>query len=142
MDQESFFTFGTIMGLVIAAVGLVLVLLGQGRLREQLRRSRSWRRDRATVVGYDWRGMGDQSVQHWVMERTDPRGEVHRTQSEFGMSHGTMRRFPFDVDVLVDPEDESSYVLAGGCRSGWGGLAFVLGGAVLATLGLLILIFS
>ena len=117
-----------IIGIVGAVAGISLILLGGRSVARQASRASRWRRERATVVGYDWRGADDHAVQHWRIERTDARGTVHRTTSQLGMSHGTMRRFPFDVDVLVDPHDESSFVLAGGCRSGWGGLLAVFAG--------------
>ena len=122
----------TLLGGLLAGSGLTSV----GR---HVHRSRTWHRGRATVVGDDWSGRPGKQVQHWVMERTDSLGRTHRAVSELGVSGGTLRPFPFDVDVLVDPADESTFVLAGGCRSGWGGLFLGLVGGIFLVAGLVIL---
>lgn len=128
-----------VLGVMFTLVGGLVAASAVSSVRDQARRARSWRRGRATVVGYEWRGRHDRSVQHWVMERTDSLGRTHRTVSGLGASGGTLRSFPFDVDVLVDPADESRFVLAGGCRSGWGGLVLAVGGGLFLLVGLGIL---
>lgn len=130
----------TVFGALFLLVGGVLFLIGLRLVGPQVARGRSWRRDRATVVGYDWRGAGEHSTQHWILERTDAYGRTHRGRSTLGMSHGTMRPMPFEVDVLVDPHDESSFVLASGLRSGWGGLAFVMAGSLFVSVGVVVLV--
>ena len=128
-------------------IALLLLLLGAGAttlglvlVSRHLGRARTWRRERATVTGYVWSGTADRSNQHWVMERTDSAGRTHTARSTLGVSWGTVRQLPFDVDVLVDPEDESRFVLAGGCRSGMAALAFVVAGLLLAGVGAAILL--
>lgn len=128
-----------VLGVIFTLLGGAFLAWGGSSVRRQAGRARSWRRDRATVVGYEWHGPHDRSVQHWVMERTDPLGRTHRAVSELGVSGGTLRRFPFDVDVLVDPADEARYVLAGGCRSGWGGIFLAVVGGVFLVAGVVIL---
>lgn len=127
------------IGVGFTLLGGLLAWSGLSSVARHVRRSRTWQRERATVVGYDWRGRSGKEVQHWVMERTDSLGRTHRTLSELGSSGGTLRRFPFDVDVLVDPADGSTFVLAGGCRSGWGGLLLGLGGGFFLLVGLVVL---
>ncbi|MFK5582960.1 DUF3592 domain-containing protein [Serinicoccus sp. LYQ131] len=116
-------------------VGGVLAVIGLTTVRRHLVRVRTWRREQATVVDHQWRGAGDSSTQHWVVERVTPSGAVARTVSQMGTSHGTLRGFPFPVTVLVDPADETRFVLADGSRSGWGGLFFVVGGLLLLAVG-------
>lgn len=127
------------LGVGFTLLGGLLAWTGLSSVGRHVRRSRTWHRGRATVVGYDWRGRSGRQVQHWVMERTDSLGRTHRAVSELGVSGGTLRPFPFDVDVLVDPADGATFVLAGGCRSGWGGLLLGLVGGIFHLAGLVIL---
>lgn len=116
-------------------VGGVLATIGVTTVRRHLVRVRTWRREQATVVDHQWRGAGGSSTQHWVIERVTAAHGVVRALSQMGTSHGTLRGFPFPVTVLVDPEDDTRFVLADGSRSGWGGLFFVVGGLLLLAVG-------
>lgn len=127
------------LGAGLLGVGLVVAIIGGVAAGRHVRRLRHWATDRATVVGYDWSGVGDRSVQHWIIERRLSDGGTARSRTTMGTSWGTMRSFPFDIDVLVDPADETRFVARSGCRSGAAGFAMVLGGAVLMALGGLVL---
>lgn len=119
-------------------VGGLLAVVGLTIVRRHVARVRAWRREEATVVGYEWRGAGDSSHQHWVIERVTASGEVARAVSQMGTSHGTLRTFPFSVMVLVDPDDETQFVVADGSRSGWAGLFLVGGGLLMLTIGVVV----
>lgn len=121
--------------LVPALAGGLFAWFGWRSVRLQLRRRREWRPERGTVVDHHWAGNHDNRIQYWVLERTDARGQVHRRTTDFGVGHGTLRPFPFDIDILVDPQDEARFVPAGGCRSGMAGLLFVVIGAVFVLAG-------
>lgn len=90
------------------------------------------------VIGYEWRG-SDDSTQHWILERTDTNGRVVRSVTTIGATWGTLRRFPFETMVLVNPNDEADFQLASGVRSGFGALALVAGGVIFFGLGWAIL---
>ena len=119
----------------LAGVGLVLATIGGFSVWRHLSRRRSWTHGRATVVGYRWSGVGSRSVQHWNLERTAADGRTLRTTTRLGTSWGTMRKFPFDIDVLIDPANETRFVPASGCRSGAAGFFLLFWGLVLIACG-------
>lgn len=121
-----------LLPLLLSLLGGLLAWLGWRSVRVQLERRRTWRPERGTVVGYHWSGP---ETQHWVIERLDSTGRTRSTHSPYGAGHGTLRSFPFDIDILVDPQDEGRFVPAGGCRSGMADLVFVVGGGFLVALG-------
>lgn len=132
-----------ILGLGLIAFGVVATVLGGRSVGRQARRNASWRPARATVVDREWRTTKQQRLwQYWVLERTDDRGRTHRTRAEVGTNYGSFGRLPEEVDVLVDPHDESSFVLAGGMRSGWGMLPFVIVGVLFTVIGLAVIILA
>lgn len=78
-------------------------------------------------------------MQHWNMERLTGDGRTVRATTRLGTSWGTLRSFPFDIDVLVNPADEEQFVPASGWRSGAGGFAMLFGGLVLIAFGVVVL---
>lgn len=137
-----------LIGGLLLVMGLVVGVIGVRILATHLSRASRWRPDRATVVDFVWRGVSrtgpgnTRQNQYWTLERTDAYGRTHRARSTLGFSGGTLRRLPFDVDVLVDPHDESSFVLARGLRSGYAAIFFVLVGLLLAAGGAVFLWFA
>ncbi|WP_203567970.1 DUF3592 domain-containing protein [Aestuariimicrobium ganziense] len=130
-----------VFGLLMALFGLLIAFMGWNQVRQHRNRLQTWRPGRARVTGYTWSSGGDgNSLQHWQLERTDANGVVHKTTSQMGTTWGTLRSFPFEVDIVVNPEDESQFALASGARSGAGGVAFVLAGLVFAIFGTMLVI--
>lgn len=114
--------------IVLIVAGVALAGLGALGAARHHRRLSTWRTDRATVVGYDWGGTAMNKVQHWILERTGPDGRPIRSRTTLGTSWGSVKEPPFEVDVLVDPDDETRFVPRGGCRSGTTGLVLVVAG--------------
>lgn len=98
--------------------GLLFLGIGVTLLRQHSVRSRTWIRTRGEAYDYVWRGRGDDSVQHWKLRWVGPDGLEHHCQNPFGTSAGTLRTFPFPVDLLVDPTKPDRAQVASGLQNG------------------------
>lgn len=106
-------------------VGGVFFATGVGGIVTGRKRKRTWYRDRAMVVGEatserdNSHSAISKTYYHWVMERRGRDGRVHRAISSIGVTRlGPGPTFPFPVDVIVSPNDESKFDTLDDLRGG------------------------
>lgn len=107
----------TLLALGAVVLGLLFLGIGVTLLRQQGLRRRTWVRLRGEAYDYVWSG-GDNSLQTWKLRWSGPDGAEHRCQNPYGVSGGTLRTFPFPVDLLVDPADPDKAQVASGVQNG------------------------
>ena len=127
----------TLLGAVFAVLGLVFVVLGIRTLGQVAARRRTWIRYPGEAFDYVWHGGGRNSQQYWMLRWIDRDGVQRTAENPYGSSGGTLRSFPFPVDVLVNPENPREATVAEGARSGiLTGWLFSLVGGLFAVIGL------
>ncbi|AHH15585.1 putative membrane protein [Nocardia nova SH22a] len=104
------------LGPGFVVLGMILSVLGTVQLVAIFRRRRTWWRCRGEVVDYTWDAHTD--IRHWILRWTDADGEIRTARNPTGSSGGTLRQFPFPVDILVDPENPGNAQVAKGSNSG------------------------
>lgn len=105
----------------VGFTALGIFLLGNGILQLwQVRdRRRHWKRYQGEVVDYAWKlGSSSSSVQYWILRWVDEHGVARTAENPTGGSGGTLRSFPFPVEILVDPRIPGRAQIAKGRHSG------------------------
>ncbi len=103
-------------------VGLIFLIAGVTGVIVEIRRRRTWRRGTATAVGEvervdSVRGDHMQSRYALVLERRDANGVLHQCESTLATSRLRKPKFPFEVEVFIDANDESKFDTVGANQS-------------------------
>jgi hypothetical protein len=106
-----------LLALGMIVFGLMSLVLGIFLLGQHSGRRRSWTRMPGVAYGYVRRGSAN-STQQWLLRWTGPDGVERRCRNPFGVSSGTTRRFPFPVELLVDPNNPERAQVAAGPQGG------------------------
>ncbi|WP_328394326.1 DUF3592 domain-containing protein [Nocardia sp. NBC_00416] len=131
---------GTWMAIGFTVLGAVLCATGIEQLWQVRDRRRHWKRYQGEVFDYVWEsGSTNSSIQHWILRWVDEQGVPRTAKNPTGSSGGTLRSFPFPVEILVDPEDPQRAQVARGGNSGVAaGIAALAVGPVFIGVGVLL----
>ncbi|QDP94785.1 DUF3592 domain-containing protein [Microlunatus elymi] len=118
-------------------VGGILMLIFGVRTAVGVRHRRlTWLRYQGEAFDYVWDNSGDSSTQHWMIRWIDNQGVQRTARNPYGVSGGTLKSFPFPVEILVNPDDPRQGQVAGGAQSGLTvAIAFIAAGVVFALVG-------
>lgn len=124
-------------------LGIVFVLIGFRSLWLVVSRRRRWKRYQGEVVDYVWERTAGSDLQFWMLRWVDEHGVARTAKNPTGSSGGTLRSFPFPVEVLVDPDNpEKAQVAKGGNSGVAAGIATLFVGLVFTGVGTLISVAS
>ncbi|MEV4127989.1 DUF3592 domain-containing protein [Nocardia sp. NPDC049707] len=130
----------TWMAIGFTVLGIFLFVNGIWQLRQVRDRRRHWKRHRSEVIDYVWESSSSSSsIQYWILRWVDEHGVPRTAKNPTGSSGGTLRSFPFPVEILVDPADPERAQIAGGRHSGVAaGIAALVVGLLFIGLGTLL----
>lgn len=133
----------SILPYLFMLLGVTMAVLGIRGWRQVADRRRRWRRFPGEVFDYTWdRTGGNESVQYWMLRWVGADGVQRTAKNPHGVSGGTLREFPFPMEVLVDPDDPRQAQVAKGSHSGLMGVVLMIPvGLIFLALGILIAVF-
>jgi hypothetical protein len=105
---------GWLVPAAFTILGPLMVVLGIRMVVRNRHRQRAWIRYPGEAFDYVWH----RGNQYWMLRWIDRDGVQRTAQNPYGNSGGTVRSFPFPVEVLVDPQDPRSAQVATGANSG------------------------
>jgi hypothetical protein len=127
---------GTLLPVAFLVGGVLILILGIRTAVNVRRRRQSWIRYPGEAYDYVWDSSGDSSVQYWMLRWIDHQGVQRTTRNPYGVSGGTLKTFPFPVEVLVNPDNPREGQVARGARSGLTtAIAFIGVGLIFAVVG-------
>jgi len=128
-----------VLPIVLVLFGVLFVVLGIRGLQAVRYRRRHWLRYPGEAVDYVWETDEGKSYQYWILRWVGADGVRRTARNPHGSSGGTLRSFPFPVEVMVNPDDPKQGQVAEGGNSGLGAYAlFTVVGGVIALVGVIV----
>ncbi|HEY9292027.1 MAG TPA: DUF3592 domain-containing protein [Microlunatus sp.] len=117
--------------LVFLVVGVLLMIFGIRSIVKVRRRRQHWLRYPGEAFDYVWESGNDSSIQFWMLRWIDNHGVQRTARNPYGVSGGTLKSFPFPVEVLVNPADPRDGQVSRGAHSGLTGAVVAIAAGLL-----------
>lgn len=128
-----------LLPVVFLVLGILFVILGIRGLQSVRYRRRHWLRYPGEAVDSVWETDDGKSYQYWILQWVGADGVRRTARNPHSSSGGTLRSFPFPVEVLVNPDNPRQAQVAEGGNSGLLGYAlFAVVGGIFALVGIIL----
>lgn len=129
----------TLLPIALVVLGILFVIVGIRGLRTVRFWRRHWLRYPGEAVDSVWETDDGKSYQYWILQWIGADGVRRTARNPSGSSGGTLRSFPFPVEVMVNPDNPREGQVAQGGNSGLTGYAlFTAVGGLFTIVGIIV----